>query len=950
MTKVVDAAPARPNQPAGGLMGILARCAVLALVFMILGVPVTDVWRFLLLTVAVMALCFGGVRFEGRRWVVALASVVAVAALNWLLPSPHIEEGHNVYIPVGTSLDVFNTELPPDAQRKMQQIFDESYINDPKNLPGSPDWWKSPVFAQQPSCFVDHAFSTSSDALWQQPKYSRTADAIDFTSQEQARIGAINRIAYNFYRRSDKKNHQSASGFATDARIDRSSMPFFVMLELNGALAGGEICWRGQTLWEEPDGQFSLVDHADRACRAITEQDQGKRVFALAIAPDKPLSFTVYPNLPHRATLWAKIAARVLGVFTVLAALVRIETISQLLLPIGAVVSTLLTILIISPDFLLGFHTYVGGNDGLTHESLGFSISQALALGHFKEAFRGGENVFYFMPGLRYLKAIEDMLFGDTNFGMILCTGFIPIFLYFIISRLFPLRWSVCLILIFMFIPIFERFGFAQFLYVREMIKGFPEPVGYGAFLGALALIAWSVPMPNAALPRSPMPSGWIGLALALSVAMRPNLAVAAALLLVMVGAWLLLERRWKEFAVLGLGFSPILLIALHNLYFGGKFVPLTSAALISATFITPPSVYLSAFGQLLHLNFGGEGLALVRRHLNNWNHLADFYRLIALFAALWVMLARTYPLPLRGLAAAALSMQVVLLFYLPTGRYAYLAWLLVFLVFLVAFREGFLPWLSQSYPGSLRRLARLPGLRQMGGVLGSSRWSHAHQLSQVTPPMGFITGLKMVCRPLVSPLGQVLQLFPRGSRVFDVDCGSGGLLHLALNDAGVSHAAGYDVSSKAVGAAQTLPWRSERLHVVHRMPGEGVPDLSGADYVTLCDVLHHVPPEAKASFLKDITEKMRPGAVLVLVDIDASRRGGSWMNQLHDLIVSQEWVVPVAAHVARSMLQQAGMVIREESFVRSLWYPHYLILAEKPSVPSATPAKPLAPMSAAPG
>ena len=96
MTKVVDAAPARPNQPAGGLMGILARCAVLALVFMILGVPVTDVWRFLLLTVAVMTLCFGGVRFEGRRWVVALASVVAVAALNWLLPSPHIEEGHNV--------------------------------------------------------------------------------------------------------------------------------------------------------------------------------------------------------------------------------------------------------------------------------------------------------------------------------------------------------------------------------------------------------------------------------------------------------------------------------------------------------------------------------------------------------------------------------------------------------------------------------------------------------------------------------------------------------------------------------------------------------------------------------------------------------------------------------------------------------------------------------------
>ena len=213
---------------------------------------------------------------------------------------------------------------------------------------------------------------------------------------------------------------------------------------------------------------------------------------------------------------------------------------------------------------------------------------------------------------------------------------------------------------------------------------------------------------------------------------------------------------------------------------------------------------------------------------------------------------------------------------------------------------------------------------------------------------MGFITGLKTVCRPLVSPLGQVLQMLPRGSRVFDIGCGSGSLLHLALNDAGVSHAAGYDVSTKAVGAAQTLPWRSERLQVAHRTPGEGVPDISGADYVTLCDVLHHVPPAAKAPFLKDITEKMRPGAVLILVDIDASRRGGYWMNQLHDLIISQEWVVPVTAQVARSMLQQAGMVIREELFVRSLWYPHYLILAEKPLAGGATLAKPVAKLPAA--
>ena len=123
------------------------------------------------------------------------------------------------------------------------------------------------------------------------------------------------------------------------------------------------------------------------------------------------------------------------------------------------------------------------------------------------------------------------------------------------------------------------------------------------------------------------------------------------------------------------------------------------------------------------------------------------------------------------------------------------------------------------------------------------------------------------------------------------------------------------------------------------RAPEEGVPDISGADYVTLCDVLHHIPTQAKVPFLKDIVGQMRPGAALIVADIDAGRRAGSWMNQLHDLIVSQEWVAPVPASVARTMLEQEGLIVREQSFVRSLWYPHYLILAEKPSLAGATRA-----------
>jgi hypothetical protein len=365
----------------------------------------------------------------------------------------------------------------------------------------------------------------------------------------------------------------------------------------------------------------------------------------------------------------------------------------------------------------------MGGNDGLVHESFGFDISQALHDGRYDEALRGGEKIFYFMPGMRYLKALEDMLFGDTNFGVLLCTMLVPIFLYFILRRLFPLRWSVSLIVIFLFTPLLERLGFAQYLYVKEMIKGFPEPLGYGAFLGALALIAWSVPMPDAAPARSPMPGILIGLALALSVALRPNLAIAAALLLAMLGLWLLRERRLTEIIALGLGFSPILLIAWHNWYFGGQFVPLTSAAFVPATLLTPPSTYLAALGDVLRLDFSGDAVRHVLRQLWNWNHVADFYRLIPLFTVFWVLFSRRYTITLKGLAAVALSLQALLFFYVPSGRYAYLAWLLVFLVFLVAFRESFLPWLARNYPESLQRLGRLPLVRGVREALASSRW-----------------------------------------------------------------------------------------------------------------------------------------------------------------------------------------------------------------------------------
>lgn len=669
---------------------VLPRLAILGTVFAVVGLPVTDLWRFLLLLAAVIALTFGTPTELPKRWLLAAVVVILVVGSGWLLSLPRIEEGENVYIPLGDNLEIFGRELPADANSRMKAEFDRTYSTSSESSEGTHGFVK-------PRRWIEHAFSPSADALWENPKHSRTLDELSFSNQDQARIGAINLLTYNFYfvrihanrlrkiinpaRLALENNLNLRVSRIAGPAIDRNRMPFFVMAELDRSLLGGTACWQGDLLWEREHEKFDLLQNASWACRQVTYQDLGKRVFAVSIA--SPVSFAISPPLHGKVVLWLRTALSTFGIVALLS-LLLIVRIDRILIPIAAAFSTLITTTILSPGYLVGFRTLEGGNDGLTHESLGFDIAQALRHEHWAVALRGGESVFYYMPGLRYFRALEQFLFGETNFGIVLCTMFFPVFLYYLLHRLLPPRWSVALIGIFLFTPIFEHFGFAHFVYLREMIKGFPEPIGYTAFLGGMALAAQYIPTNIPGEKPGPMPSGWIALALALGVALRPNLVVPAVLILAMAGYWLLIQKRWGEATRLAVGFAPLLLIPLHNWYFGHEFVPLTSSAFTPDNLTAPPSIYWTALKEMGELNFSGDARDRVLRQLSRWNDITDFYRVVAVLVVIWALFRRSSAPWLRGFALVALSMQAFLLFYLPNGRYALLAWLLVFTIIVV--------------------------------------------------------------------------------------------------------------------------------------------------------------------------------------------------------------------------------------------------------------------------
>mgnify|MGYP001236886077 CR=1 FL=1 len=67
-----------------------------------------------------------------------------------------------------------------------------------------------------------------------------------------------------------------------------------------------------------------------------------------------------------------------------------------------SIISTIILALIRDSNLIFGFRYFRGGADGLLHNSFAQDIIQNISNGNYLQAFMGGEDVFYNMPGLRY--------------------------------------------------------------------------------------------------------------------------------------------------------------------------------------------------------------------------------------------------------------------------------------------------------------------------------------------------------------------------------------------------------------------------------------------------------------------------------------------------------------------------------------------------------------------
>jgi hypothetical protein len=72
----------------------------------------------------------------------------------------------------------------------------------------------------------------------------------------------------------------------------------------------------------------------------------------------------------------------------------------------------------------------------------------------------GGEKVFYYGgPGLRYFRALEHVVFGESYLGYLSLVLLLPLLTCALARRFLPQRWAIGVALIFVAIPVGELFG-----------------------------------------------------------------------------------------------------------------------------------------------------------------------------------------------------------------------------------------------------------------------------------------------------------------------------------------------------------------------------------------------------------------------------------------------------------------------------------------------------------
>ena len=683
------------------------RVAALVLAVVALGVPVNDLYRYAVLLIAAVLIFSGRLSPRPSRWLAAIAVVAAAASLPWFVAPVPIQQGLNVFLPTKTG-NVFERKLPNEVYSALKTEFDAVYPPAVRCKPGSAGCWQD----SEP----DHLYAFSADSPFAAPAYSRAVSGLDFSDAVWLRLGFINDMRYNWYtdapdvHRGERDRH-----FWMGLSRWHVTMPWFMMLRVPADYTGARLCWRGEMLWPSAQGPYQAVRNGTMVCRTLTRDTIGKPIYAAAIKPGS-LAMALHPPAAVQVRLIVDSGAALLAVLALLLLLVRVRP-ADTIRPFVLIGLALMVIIIIDASFIGGWRPMDGGDDGLFYTGVGRQILQYLVHGDILAALKGNESVYYYGgPGLRYWRALEMIVFGDTNLGYLSLVLLLPMVVLGLFKRFVSDSFAWRLALVFVAVPVGELFGSSLLDYAKWAARGFADPAAHILLLwGVLVVVAPR----DGATDRFGRAAGG-ALLLALAVFTKPIVAPIPGIVLAGAALAALYQKQWSRIAGLCVGFVPVLAMPLHNLYFGHEAVLLSSNSCLPGTCVMPPSAILSALAELARLDFGGTYLHRAAGQIVAWlsepsqTPASIPFNIVGVVIVFYVTVrGRDFDPWLRLIGAAVLAEYAVDFVYVATPRYYFEMWLLS-VVIVAAFIEQRLPgWMDKrGWTGPKQILERFMGYR----------------------------------------------------------------------------------------------------------------------------------------------------------------------------------------------------------------------------------------------
>src|SRR6185295_4148811 len=428
-----------------GSPSVLPKLGVIVLAIAAVGLPVNTLYAYGLLAAAALIVFTGRVATSPARWLAAFVVVLVVSAQHYLLPAPRIEEGHNAFL-IGRPGGALETGLPSGAFRIMAEQFSAAYPPERRCRPGEPGCWGA-------AGLKDQTFAFAADGALERPAYSRRVTGIDFDNPIWLRLGVVNDLSVNFVGR---------DGELERARRDRRSLaifgrwhvtlPYFVMYRFPADFAGANLCWRGELLWEGANEQFERLDSKDWRCRVLQADDIGRHIFGASIGPNADLAISLAAPWSVKAKRALDAATAAAGIIGLLLLLARWRP-RRAVLPLLLVGAALLVITLIDATFIGGFRPLDAGDDGLTFSGLARQMLHDLVNRNIAGVLQGGENVFFFAPGMRYFRMIEYLAFGDTFLGYLAVMLVLSLVVYALAARFLSPAWGLVFAFCFVAIP-----------------------------------------------------------------------------------------------------------------------------------------------------------------------------------------------------------------------------------------------------------------------------------------------------------------------------------------------------------------------------------------------------------------------------------------------------------------------------------------------------------------